>query len=258
MEISNRANFDLWFRCLAFLSIFLLPPTIALSDDSDSLPNGMELTQSYLEVNGGRANIAKIQSLFVSGQMSTKDGVTRPFKLMKKRPKMLRLQVEIGKALIITYFDGKKAYREFELPNGDTELQEIMGEELLNFDELSSIEGPFYLLAGRSDLIKSISEEEVNGELTYKLELERSENIGYDAIWLSQEHFQEVKLARILKTEEDKELLQEVFLSEFDQIEGVYYAKNSRIYQDGVLQMEIDVERVRSNVGVFDTMFQPE
>ncbi|MEM1223344.1 MAG: hypothetical protein AAGH40_11320 [Verrucomicrobiota bacterium] len=257
MYISIKVCFNQLAQRLICFIAFLLPPTVALSEDSESLPNGMELTQSYLEVNGGRANIAKIQSLFVSGQMLSQDGVTRPFKLIKKRPKMIRLQIEIGKGLIITYYDGKKAYREFEAPNGETQLQEILGDELSSFEELSSIEGPFYLLAGRSDLIKSISEEEVNGELTYKLEVESSENFGYNAIWLSQEHFQEVKLARVLESEE-KELLQEVFLSDFDQIEGVYYAKNSKIYQDGVLQMQIDVERVRSNVGVFDAMFQPE
>jgi hypothetical protein len=59
----------------------------------------------------------------------------------------------------------------------------------------------------------------------------------------------------MIKTEAGDGALEEIYLSDFVQTRGVWLAKNIRHEQAGELTKQIVIDRVKANVGIFDSFF---
>ncbi|MEM8867411.1 MAG: hypothetical protein AAGC73_04005 [Verrucomicrobiota bacterium] len=245
------------------LAVAVAPVGVVVADAQNNeaeavsdLPTITELVQSYVEFNGGRSNMAQIQSLIVSGEMHLSEGEVRRFKLIKKRPLFLRLQIEYDQGTVTTYFDGENVWRKYENSTGEHSVEDLTEQQLAAYIAESPIEGPFYQLSRDLNSIESIEEDEVNGMPAYKVTVAANIEFSHDTIWLSQEHFQEIKLKRHFM-QDGEAVVEETYMLEHEKADGVYYAIRTVVYRDGVVHSSLTVDRVRTNVGVFDRMFRP-
>ena len=84
----------------------------------------------------------------------------------------------------------------------------------------------------------------------------------YSTSWLDAETFQELKLARTLPAKGmsseaavKETVVEEVFLTKTDRIDGVHFARKMEYFIDGVWAKTVEVDQIRANVGLFDSYF---
>ena len=70
----------------------------------------MDLQQAYIEANGGLANIQALSSLILDGVMTNAEGEAYEFKLYKKRPDLMRMQIDLPQGSQLTVFDGRRGF----------------------------------------------------------------------------------------------------------------------------------------------------
>lgn len=221
----------------------------------DSLPSILDLQSSYLEANGGLFNIQALSSLIASGHVINAEGEGYDFKLYRKRPNMMSTQIDFGYASSATVFNGREAFRIISSPRAADQVIDIEGAEADQIEADSTLDGPFFQLIGQPEWLEVISESEVNGVLAYEIAISEAAGSRYERLWISQEHHQEVKLTRVIENETSEPVIEEIYFSDFDQIRGVWLAKDIRYEREGVLIQRVVINRVRANVGIFDSFF---
>jgi hypothetical protein len=234
------------------LCVFCCLPILAAED---ALPSIQDLQRWYAEANGGLSNIQTLSSLIASGQAIQADGQSYDFKLYRKRPNLMRTQINFGNIQIVTVFDGLEVFRVLSADGVPDRVFELEGEEAAQTEALSHMDGPFFKLRGRSEFLEVLFEVDVNGEAAFEIAIGEQANSPYERIWISKENYQEIKLSRMIKTEAGDGALEEIYLSDFVQTRGVWLAKNIRHEQAGELTKQIVIDRVKANVGIFDSFF---
>ncbi len=250
-------------KCSLLIVLFGLAGTGTLLHGAENsvqmgrpLPSSVELYQRYLQNNGGRSNIQALTTIVASGTLTTKEGEVHEFKVYKKRPDKMRLRVNYTDHVTETIYNGARAWVETETNAGTRSVQDLGGEALVSLANESAIEGAFFSLGGHYESIKPVAYEEVRGELAIRIEVDPGLGVGYETIWLSAEHYQEVKMQRTIHRDGSTiPLVEEVFMSDFDKVDGVYFAKSVESRVNGVAQHTVRIEQIRSNVGIFDSYF---
>ncbi|MGJ8650970.1 MAG: hypothetical protein ACSHX4_11470 [Opitutaceae bacterium] len=227
--------------------------------EEDPLPTLMELHIEHVNANGGRAELAKVQSIMVTGKLSIPDSDedTR-ITYYKKRPNKMRVSVSRNPIQIETMYNGKKAWTVFRGPNGEDINEVIDAQELLETEQNSRFIGPFQSLMGNDKFATPVAFEEVDGQEAIRIEVKPEANLPFDTIWISREHFQEIKVTKIIvdPSAPKKTLLNEIFYENFEQVDGVWFAKTSRYFMDGKQQQLIEVDKIRLNPGIYDSYFE--
>lgn len=246
---------------LILISLVLSPSAWSqeTATEEEPLPTLMELYTEHLNANGGRANIAKVQSIMVVGNLSLPDSdETTSITYYKKRPNKMRVRVSRKLVEIETMYNGERAWTLYNDPSGEVVNEVLDAEELKETAQNSHFESPFQTLMGNEKLATPIAFEEVSGQEAIRIAVKPEADIPFDTIWISREHFQELKVTKIItdKSAPDKPLLNEILFEDFDQVDGVWYAKTSRYFLDGKLQQSIEVEKIRLNTGIYDSFFE--
>jgi len=243
------------FRLIGLYLVLCLQNLMA----ADDLPSVLDLQRSYVEANGGLSNIQELSSLIASGQIEDLEGGSHEFKLFRKRPDKMRIQVTLPGAKQMTIFDGEQAFRVVSVRGAPDQIVEISASETSQISADSAMDGPFFQLRGRPEWLEVVAVVDVDGEPAYEIVVSESANSPYERLWVSQEHHQEVKLSRRIELEDGQTSLQEIYFSDFEKIRGIWLAKQIRYENDGQIVQVVAIERVRSNVGIFDSYFaKPE
>ncbi|MDQ8193328.1 hypothetical protein QEH59_02755 [Coraliomargarita sp. SDUM461004] len=222
---------------------------------ADELPSAADLLGAYVESNGGHANIQSLTSLAVSGVVVDDEANRYDFKLYRKRPNKMRMQLELENYSLMTVSDGDRVYQQVFVQGVPRSVQELEGALAAQTIADSSLDGPFYQLRTRPDWLRVVAEVEVEGEPSYEIEVSEAANSTYQRIWISSEHQQEIKLSRLVLNQEGEEVSEEIYFSDFDQIRGVWLAHCMRYFRDGELTQTVQIEKVSVNVGLFDSYF---
>ena len=221
----------------------------------DPLPSIQDLFRSYEKVNGGLYNIQAQNSFIISGKAIKADGQSYDFKLYRKRPNMMRMQVDSGKTRFMTVFDGVEAFRVISTQGVLNRVVDIGGVEAAQIKASSSFDSPFFKLRGRSESLKVVLEADVDGEAAFEIAIGEQANSPYERIWISKENYREIKLSRMIEKKDGDRILEEIYFSDFEQIRGMWMAKNILYEQEGELTQQVVIERIRSNTGIFDSFF---
>lgn len=232
---------------------WMFAATGALAEDV--LPTSMDLQLAYVEANGGLANIQALSSLVINGIIVEADGETYDFKLYKKRPDLVRMQIDLpgGKRQVV--YDGRSGFEWLSRPGGDDRVVELDAAEFEKIQFDADLDGFFFKLRSRPEWIEVLAEVEVDGLPAYELLISQEANSSYDRVWIGKDHYQEVKLSRIIELESGDDVLEEIYFSDFKKIRGVWIATTTRHERDGVITQIVRVDKVRANVGIFDSFF---
>jgi hypothetical protein len=171
----------------------------------------------------------------------------------------MRIQVDRPGGTLETVFDGRRAFLILSRPGVGDEVSDLDSAELARLRTDSAMDGPFFQLRSRPEWMEVVAEVEVDGQSTYEIEIKAAADSPYERIWLGKEHYQEVKLRRAVPTVEDAEMtgrVEEIYFSDFEPTRGVWLARTVRYVQDGHVTQTVRIERVRANVGIFDSIFK--
>lgn len=228
---------------------------VATAGQSD-VPSVPELYRRYLENNGGRANLAALNTIAVTGVIERGGAVSARFRVFQKRPNKMRMRMEFEAYTVETIFNGERGWREYISADGERSAQELSEAVILELKDEATIEGPFFRAARRPEALGPVTFDEVRGQPSVRITCAAEAGIPHHTIWLSAENFQEVKVARNVPSESGEDILETVYFSEFDRIDGIHLARKIEYFYDGALERTIRIENVRSNIGIFDHYFE--
>lgn len=228
-----------------------------VSPATGELPSAVDLYSRYLEHNGGRANLQELNTLVANGTIELVGAESYAFKMIRKQPDKFRFKIEHVGYSTETVSNGKRAWSVVSQTNGEETVEELTGEALLAVQADGGMDGPFLKLAGRYGAIQPVAFEYVRGHAAIRVEIDSSAGLPYHTIWLSAEHFQEVKLATSSVSEEGSEPIEtEIYFDEFEKIVGIYHAKKIDYIVNGEPTKVMRIDRIRANVGIFDSYFE--
>lgn len=222
----------------------------------ESLPSLYDLYREFMDQNGGQKNMNSLNSVIVRGHID-QDGQVLNFRLYRKRPNKMRITVKLEDLEISTVFDGKQAWREVTNDSDLVALTRIEGEELASIKKDSIFDSPFYGAFEQREWITVAGIEDVNGKEAIRLDFDPKGDFGFRHLWLSMDHYQEVKMLRDFNSKDPGPKEDEaIYYQGFERINGVYWAKLMRHFVDGELSKEVFVDDLMTNAGVFDYYFE--
>lgn len=247
----DRLKFILMFALALPLFADEVDPPPVISDGAN-LSRLQEIYRSYLNENSGLDHIEGISSIMIKGDILIGDEPARAFRLFRKRPGLMRMNVVMDDFEVETAFDGKRGWERFiRQPDEILKERELGDDEAEDMKLNSSIEGPFFNMAQRIDKLVYSGLEHVRGEMCYRIDSTETD-LPFRTVWLSRENFQEVKILK--NSARIKE--QTIYQSDHIKRAGIWAAGRIEMWHDGVKNYEIRVDDVSINVGVYDRFFE--
>lgn len=222
----------------------------------EELPATRDLLNVYIESNGGLANILGVVSIAASGQVTLSEGKSQGFKLYLKRPNRIRVQFRGEGGDYSKIFNGQEAFEMSTTALGEITTRPLAEEVLEEFRLDANVDSQFFQLRDHLEFIEVVGLTDVKGEPAYELLIGEGAESVYQRIWLHEEHAYELKMSRIIENGDEPAILEELFTSEFERMRGVWAAKKVDRYHDGQLVQEIVLDRIRANVGLYDSFFE--
>ena len=112
--------------------------TVSPALSSDELPTKYELYEQFLDSNGGRSNLSDIVSLIIHGTIK-QDETELDFKIFRKRPDKLRIQINRNGFQINTIYDGRSAWIELVNQSDEIDIIELDEDEYWTEDDLDGM-----------------------------------------------------------------------------------------------------------------------
>ena len=250
------SSFRLFGTAIGVISVCSVLMSSAQESAEGELPTIAELQQAYIQSNGGLSNILEVTSIVAIGELTNAGEEPLNFKLYIKRPGLMRLQIRRDGWDYIKVFNGKEAYELMQADNGALETREIAEEQFEGLRSEAKIDGPFFDLRTRPELLKIVGETEVRGEPAYEILVDESADTPYRRIWLHKEHFYEVKLSRQVIDESAEVSESTIFLSDFKRVDGLWSAMCIRYFKNDDIIQEVVLDKILTNVGLFDSYFE--
>lgn len=222
----------------------------------DELPTVSDLQAAHVEQNGGLSTIRALKSLAVYGEIVGEDGGAMEFKLYRKRPNFYRIDIQRPQMKVITAHDGENTQRKLEAAGGEHRTVELSEAEVEAIEISSEFDGPFFQLYGQVEWLEVLGMAEVDGAPAYELSVSPEAGSPYDRIWLDAENYQEVKVRVRASEGAESEERQTMLFSDFSKLRGVWVAGKIRREVGDQPVVTITIDRVRPNVGLFNSFFE--
>jgi len=152
----------------------------SLETDNQELPSAEKIFSSHIEHNGGRANLAALNTLIARGRVEV-DGVgSCTFKITRKQPNKSWQKVDYVSYTKEILSNGKQAWTVVAAPNQEDKVVELAGDKLSDALANSSMDGPFMRLAGQYEKFHAEAFEDVRGKPAIRVEINPSAGVYYD------------------------------------------------------------------------------
>jgi outer membrane lipoprotein-sorting protein len=224
-------------RFAALLMILAAPVMFAQTAD--------ELVAKYVQARGGLDKIKSVQSMRMTGTMTTGE-LEVPITMVMKRPNQVRMEFEVQGMTGIRAYDGQNGWSLMPFL-GTPDATPITGKELLEFGDQADIDGGLVDYKAKGNTLQVLGKEKVDGADAYKLKLVRK-NGDVDTVYLDATTYLEIK-------EEGQHTVQgtlkdfETRISDYRDVEGVKFpfAIVSGI-KDSPQKQKLVIEKVELNV----------
>lgn len=218
-----------------------------------------EIIESYLETIGGKENLIAIKNAKMTCTGKAQ-GMELAITMYQKAPGLQRMDMVFqGKEITQMSFDGKEGwstnFMTMEAEKWDAEQSEIMKSEMdfpdvfLNYNEKEytlSLEG----------------EETIEGAECFKVKLTKKpvmvdgkeeENFSY--YFFDKETFVPIMQKSFAKTGQMKGQATETYLSDYDEVSGVYFAHTISQKLNGQPVFDLTINKIEVNVDMADSFF---
>lgn len=220
---------------------------------ADSDPRLRQILDRYTQAMGGRAALERIDSIRIRGHSSTVNGEVHQISVIKKRPNMVRITVNLGNADLTMAYDGNEAWQMLERPSRTT-VKKLSGEEARRFQREGVITS--LLLQGPPIIegVELIGEERFAGVDCYVLQVNFSGG-SFTRYFIDQRAYVERKIVEY-PTGDLNEKGNIHIPSDYRMVDGVKVAFRTLRRSEGQTQAETIIEAVEINPGVINRFFQ--
>jgi outer membrane lipoprotein-sorting protein len=198
-----------------WLAIFVLLPLFANAQTAD------EIVNKALAARGGVERIKAVKSERVTGRISFTGGMEGTFALELKRPRKMRLEIDLGGQKAIRVYDGKSAGWMINPFAENKDVQPMSEEELKGISEESDFDGPLVDYKAKGSQIELIGKEQFDDKPVYRLQL-TNKNGDVRFYVFDASTFILLKWEGIRKIE-DKEFPWESIFSDYREVQGLKY-----------------------------------
>jgi outer membrane lipoprotein-sorting protein len=198
-----------------WLAIFALLPAAAGAQTAG------EIVNKALAARGGVEKIKAVKSERVTGRISFTGGMEGTFVLELKRPRKMRLEIDLGGQKAIRVYDGKSAGWMINPFAENKDVQPMSEEDLKGISEESDFDGPLVDYKAKGSQIELIGKEQFDDKPVYRLKL-TNKNGDVRFYVFDASTFVLVKWEGIRKIE-DKEFSWESLFSDYRDVQGLKY-----------------------------------
>ena len=235
---------------------------LANASDTYEIPNLEELVQNHYENNNGKSHFDDLSSLYATGRIlhfQDNETIERSFRIYKKRPDKYRAfyETNIGKknVQLELIFDGSEATQIFS--HGDTEVyrEKLEGNALEEIRQEARIEGPFLQASEEPEYITIEGYDYIGDEKCVVLSVDKRSKHAFGKIWLSLDHYQEVKFERETTNSEGISEIEEVYFKNYKKVQNVLLASRIDKNVEGKRRFSTFIDNFEVNYGLFDSLF---
>jgi hypothetical protein len=219
-----------------------------------------EIVDNYFEAIGGRENVAAIKSMKATCQAKVQ-GMELPVTMLQTSPNKQKIDIFFqGKEITQLSFNGETGwstnFMTMEAEAWDKEQSEIMKAQ-------SSFPDPFLDYKEKGYTLELMGEEEIEGVPCFKLKYTRApvtvdgkEEENATIYFFDKENFVPIMQRDYALTGPQKGMATETYLSDYDEVEGMFFAHTLTQRINGQDVSNISITEIELNVevpaGTFD------
>jgi outer membrane lipoprotein-sorting protein len=235
--------------------ITLLPLVLCGGVLAQDAPSVDDLVAKNVAARGGADKLKAIQSLKVSGTMSAPNGMQLPLIITIKRPGMMRMEMNLQGAEIVTAFDGVNAWA-INPMMGSNEPKLSTPEESKNVANNAEtfVDGPLFDYKSKGSKIEYAGKEDVNGSPAYKLKVTNKQGMAMD-VYVDAKSYLEVRsTGKVSQAGQEMEV--DSYPSDYRPEGGVLMAHTIDSKVNGTPMMKMSMTKVEVNVPTNDAVFK--
>ncbi|HHP7241268.1 MAG TPA: hypothetical protein ACFCUD_06330 [Cyclobacteriaceae bacterium] len=232
--------------------------TIYLAAISTQAQSVDEILSNYFETTGGMNNWKELESLKMEGISPSPQGEF-PITIMAKKPNMLKLVIDVqGKTLIPQAFDGETAWTINPFASGE-KAQKLPDNVAEVIREEAQFEDDFIDYQKKGHEVSLEGTEEIDGVECFKIKLVKNKNNDKKEFteyhFFDTENFVPIMQQSTAQVGPQAGQTQETYLSEYDEVNGLYFPFSYDIRVNGQTISQIQVSSIETNVDIPDDDF---
>ena len=175
-----------------------------------------------------------------------------PVKMMLKRPKKIRIEVEFQGNKMIQAFDGEQGWSVVPW-SGSSAPQDMTADQVKGMKEQADMEGAIYNWKEKGNQVELLGKEDLEGSAVYKIKLTKATG-DIDTYFIDADSFILLKTSSKVKIQ-GNEVESDNLFTNYKDFNGVMMACTitSKMKEQTVSQVEID--KIDINVPVSDSLF---
>lgn len=235
--------------------VALLPLAMCGAALAQDAPSVDDLIAKNVAARGGAEKLKAIQSLKVTGTMTAPNGMQLPLTITVKRPGMLRMEMNLQGAAIVTAFDGVSAWT-INPMSGSAEPRVSSPEESKNVANNAEtfVDGPLFDYKARGTRIEYAGKEDVNGSPAYKLKLTTKQGMVMNDYLDAKSYLEVRSIGKVNQMGQEMEV--DTYPSDYKPEGGVLMAHTLDSKVNGTPMMKMSMTKVEVNAPTDDSTFK--
>lgn len=233
---------------------FLLSPLLFASTppatNNNKTSDVRSILDQHIQANGGRSNLAAINTLTQRGYIEGNEG-NRRIIIARKRPNRIRINISDSNLRLVIGYDGNTVWHYYEQG-----AQRVSRDEQNAQFTIIKRDSPFWLpiLEPENPLYRYtlLSNTEINGRDQFHIEVTIAGLPGTECYYIDTETF--LLTRRVVTEPEDNPAVTTTDYSDYQRVSGVLFPHRlDTSSANGMATMII--ERIQTNTGLFDNYF---
>jgi outer membrane lipoprotein-sorting protein len=230
---------------LALAALVVVPASAQTVDD---------IIAKNLQARGGLDKLKAVTTVRLTGTMSSGPGGDVSFVMEQKRPDMMRTQIVVQGATIVSGFDGQTAWQINPMAGGSAP-QILPAAQAKVVAEQADFDGPLVDYKAKGNTIELVGTSPVDGRDAYKIKLTAKSGASV-VVYIDAERFLEVR-SESRTTFQGREVESESVLSDYRPEGGLMMPHVVEVGQKGSPQkMRRTIQKVELDIPIDDARFK--
>ena len=199
-----------------------------------------DLVAKNVKARGGLDKLKAVDAVKFTGRLSA-GGMDLPFTLIRKRPNLVRQEMQFQDKTIVQAYDGEHAWAVNPMMGTD-KPQEIRGPQVEMMRDQVDFDGPLVDYKQKGHAIEVVGPDTVNGAKAVKLKITKKSG-QVQSLWLDAESGIELKSATEV-TQGDQKVTIETLLSNYKAVDGVLFPFSMQTVINGAPQSQMTVDKI--------------